>query len=235
MARRRTNLPVVSISAPKTGSHLLGFGLGVKSQPIYHLKSGGDKGQFRSADEQIAILDKWRHRGIWAHIGYSPKMERYLKESFTATFFIRRDPRDVVVSMAHYLEKYPDASTDMAFPTSKTHMGLMKWDERLLWLITHMGLVLPHFTGWIRDGVYQVKYEDMIDDRVGEFTKIQEYLESLGLEPPSGKEMAEMSEAKHKLSFRRGKYGDWQDEFTSRHVEWADKYLGHVIRDWGYT
>jgi len=233
MARSQTNLPVCSISAPKTGSHMLGFGLGLTSQPTYHLKSGGTKGEFRSVEEQIHTLDRRRQAGIWAHIGYSPTMEQYLQERFTATFFIRRDPRDVVVSLAHYHDKLPAASIDLTFPDN-TSMSEMEWDERLLWLITYCGLALPHYTGWIRDGVYQVKYEDVVDYREREFTKIQEYLEGLGLKPPPGEKMAEMSRDPHKLSFRRGKYGDWKETFTSRHVEWANKYLGHVIRDWGY-
>lgn len=233
--RRKTDLPVCSISAPKTGSHMMGFGLGLSSTPIYHTHAGVTKGQLSPAAHQINKLDRWERSGIWAHIGYSFEMEEYLKKRFTATFFIRRDPRDVVVSMAHYLEKHPEASIHLVFPISKTSMSFMKWDERLLWLITHMGLTLPHYTGWIRDGIYQVKYEDMIDDRVGEFAKIQEYLESLGLAPPPAEHMAEMSQTRHKLSFRHAKYGDWREEFTDSHVKWADKYLGHVMRDWGYT
>jgi hypothetical protein len=114
-------------------------------------------------------------------------------------------------------------------------MSELKWDDRIKALTVYMGISLPTYGGWIRDGVYQVRYESMIDDRVTEFTRIQHYLEGLGLEPPSGGEMAEMSMVPHKLSFRRGRYGDWRDTFTSGHVEWADKYLGHVIRDWGYT
>lgn len=235
MARATTKFSVCSISAPKTGSHMLGFGLGMGSTPIYHKAAGGQKGEFLSTDEQINKLEHWNKAGIWAHIAYSDKMHKYMQERFTAVLFIRRDPRDVVVSMAHYLEKYPQASTDLVFPTSKTSMSQMGRDERLLWLITRMGLTLPHYTGWIRDDVYQVKYEDVIDHREREFVKIQEYLESLGLKPPPGEKMAEMSRNPHKLSFRRGKHGDWRDEFTPRHVEWADKYLGHVIRDWGYT
>jgi hypothetical protein len=213
----------------------MGFGLGLPTSPVYHLSAGGNKGEFRSAQQQTQLLDSWRKPGIWAHIPYTPHMELYVRDRFKATFFIRRDPRDVVVSMAHYLEKYPNSSTDLRFPTSKSSMSQVGWDERLLWLITHMGLTLPHYTGWIRNDVYQVKYEDMIDDRVGEFNRIQAFLETLGLNPPPGERMAEMSRNPHKISFRRGKYGDWQEEFTSSHVEWADKYLGHVIRDWGYT
>ena len=233
MARAQTDMRVCSISAPKTGSHMMGFGMGLPTAPIYYLKSGGVKGEFRSSDEQIQVLDSWKREGIWAHISYSDKLQQYIQKRFTAAVFIRRDPRDVVVSMAHYLNKYPTSTTDLRAPTFS--ISELEWDERLLWLITHMGLILPHYTGWIRDEVYQVKYEDVVDDRVGEFTKLQVYLEGLGLHPPPGEKMAEMSRNPHKLSFRRGKHGDWRDEFSDQHVEWANKYLGHVIRDWGYA
>ena len=231
--RVRTDINVCSISAPKTGSHMLGFGLGCMSRPVYHKTAGGQKGEFRSVKEQIEVLDRSNKSGIWAHIGYSSRIHEYIKKRFTATLFIRRDPRDVVVSMAHYLDKYPEASTDLMLPNN-TSLSRMQWDKRLLWLITHMGLTLPHYTGWIRDDVYQVKYEDVVDHREREFTKIQEYLEGLGLKPPPGEKMAEMSRDPHKLSFRRGKHGDWKETFTNDHVEWANKYLGHVIADWGY-
>ena len=224
---------VCSISAPKTGSHMLGFGLGIPSALVYYKRAGGEKGQFRSIKEQIEMLARLNGRGIWAHIGYSNRMYEYLDKCYTATFFIRRDPRDVVVSMAHYLDKFPEASTDLMLPNN-TSLSRMQWDKRLLWLITHMGLTLPHYTGWIRDDVYQVKYEDVVDHREREFTKIQEYLEGLGLKPPPGEKMAEMSRDPHKLSFRRGKHGDWKETFTNDHIEWANKYLGHVITDWGY-
>ena len=233
MARPTTNLPVCSISAPKTGSHMLGFGLGLGSQLIYYVRSGGPKGEYRSVEDQIHQLDTRSKPGIWAHIGYSDRMYQYLQKRFVATLFTRRDPRDVVVSTAYYYEKYPTAVNDLVFPDG-TSISQMPWDERLLMLITLVGLTLPHYSGWIRDDVYQVRYEDVIDHREREFTKIQEYLEDLGLTPPPGEEMAAMSRDPHKLSFRRGKHGDWREEFTSRHVNWADKYLGHVIHDWGY-
>lgn len=233
MARVQSNLPVCSISAPKTGSHMLGFGLGITSSLVYYHRAGNMKGEYRSTKQQIDILDRWNRPGIWAHIGYSEEMYQYLQKRFTAMFFIRRDPRDVVVSTAYYYDKYPTAANDLVFPDG-TSISQMPWSERLLMLITYMGLTLPQYTGWIRDNVYQVKYEDVIDHREREFTKIQEYLEGLGLEPLPGEKMAEMSQEPHKISFRRGKHGDWREEFEDRHIQWTEKYLSHVIADWGY-
>jgi hypothetical protein len=160
-------------------------------------------------------------------------MNEYLHNRYRAVLFIRRDPRDIVVSMAHYLEKYPQSSTDLVLPNG-TSISQTKGHERLLWLISHMGLTLPQYTGWIRDDVCQVRYEDMVEDREREFGKIQQYLEDAGLSPPPSEKMAEMSRHRHKLSFRRGKSGDWKDEFSAKHISWADKYLSHVISDWGY-
>lgn len=234
MVRSFVDLPVCSFSAPKSGSHMIGFGLGLRTQPIYHKASGGAKGERRSIEQQIKELSGWRDRGIFAHVPYSHAVGDYVLNNYRATFFVRRDPRDIVVSMAHYYNAHPSASTDMTIPGGGT-MSEMEWEDRLMWLITYMGLSLPHYTGWIRPYVYQVKYEDVIDNRLGEFTKMHNYLAGLGLKPMSAEKMVEASATPHRLSFRKAAYGDWKETFTSRHVEWANKYLGHVIRDWGYT
>lgn len=227
-------ISAVSISAPKTGSHLLGFGLGLPTLSVYYVKSVGSYGVIRTDDEQVDFLKECTPPAFWAHVTHSAQMESYLKENYKAVFFIARDPRDVVVSHSHYITKLETASVNYVLPDGSC-LNHYNHSERMRFLLRILGQELRKYSGWFNGHTYIVRYENMVHNRLGEFQKIHDFLVSLGEEPHSASEMVQKSFKKHSISWRKGDTGDWKEEFSDTHLRLAKHHLTQVMEEWGYS
>jgi hypothetical protein len=181
----------------------------------------------------IELLKEWEQPGFWGHVPYSAKMEQFLYERFDAIIFIRRHPFDIALSWAHYIDKYPQGTLSHKYPDQR-NMHQFPISERLYWIMDMLGPQMNQYTGWIRDSVYQVQYEDMFNDSIAVWNQIHSFLASQGIDIRSGDDMAEASSRKHKLTWHKGTTGRWKDEFTPGHIKFGEQRLGHIIKDWGY-
>ncbi|NBB91752.1 MAG: hypothetical protein GVY32_01115 [Gammaproteobacteria bacterium] len=100
--------PVIANSVPKSGTHLLlqvlgslpgmrPWGLFLASQPSFRFENVAPE---RMAKKIRTMADR---ELAGAHLYWSESVERALADRGTVHFLIYRDPRDVVVSEAHYL------------------------------------------------------------------------------------------------------------------------------------
>lgn len=131
------NAPVLfANSFPKSGTHLLtqvlgGFariGLAVVSGLPAVVTFDGFSGRQRSREEILADLERFLPGDIgYGHVHAFPEAIHLLTQSRFATYFILRDPRDVVLSHVHYIADMAPAHIHHRY----YHEVLQTFEERL--------------------------------------------------------------------------------------------------------
>lgn len=223
-----------SLTAPKSGSHMIGFAMGLPTKPIWQMSSTHNIRKFRTEDEMIGVLKGWPWKqGIWTHVPHSDRMAEYFRSQFDITLFTRRDPRDIIVSISHYIDRFPASTLNWDY--GGMQLSKMGWHQRMFHMIEEYGSQLLEFAPWIHEaGVWQIKYEDCVDDRAKVFDKLRVNLIAEGQNPPTLEKMIEQSLYKHKLSFRRGVYGDWKLELNNKHIDHAKVHMAKAVEAYGY-
>ena len=228
--------PIVQITYPKSGSHLLGYALGLGTTPTWHKSSSCNYEEFRTENEYNGIIRGFENpRGLWTHVPYSPSTWEVIEDRYHAYIFLRRDPRDIVVSIAHYVDKFPKTNLNYR-RLGSVPLNQLAWHRRVPEIIKIVAKELPLFTPWYRGEVFfQAKYEDLIDDRLAVLQKIEKYLQRRKITLGNLDEAVGASHRRHPLSYRRAKYGDWKLEFNNEHVDLARELLTPVMEDLDYA
>lgn len=227
---------IIQITYPKSGSHLLGYALGLGTMPTWQKSSTGNYEQFRTEKEYNSIIKAFKNKnGLWTHFPYSLSTWEMLEDNYHGYIFLRRDPRDIVVSIAHYVDKFPKGNLNYRRLGSMP-LNQLTWHRRVPEIIKIVADELPRFIPWSKhENFFQVKYEDLIDDRLAVLKKINKYLQRRNITLVNLDEAVGRSRRRHPLSYRRAKYGDWKLEFNSDHIAYAKEILTPVMEDLGYV
>lgn len=259
-----TGVPVLfANSFPKSGTHLLtqvlqGFtriGPAVDSGLSAIVTFDGFTGQPRPLDAILADLYRLKPGDIaYGHLHAVPPIVDYLCQDSFASYFILRDPRDVVVSHVHYI-------IDMAPAHIHHHYFqevLSTFDERLRVSICGMDaaavsrpeIAFPSITarfepylGWLdRSEVLVLRFEDFIHRRQETLLRIINHAVKRGF-PLNGngdncQEAIQVLNAsiapEHSPTFRRGKIGGWREEFSPENISIFKKVAGDLLIHLGY-
>jgi hypothetical protein len=242
-------------SFPKSGTHLLtqvlqGFprlGPAVDSGLPAIVTFEGDTGRPRATGEILADLDRLLPGDIaYGHVHALPEAVEFLCSPGCCTYFILRDPRDVVVSHVHYV-------TDME-PNHIHHRyyteSLSSFDERLSTSI--LGLPDPQipfpdirqrfepYLGWLEQTeVLCLHYEDFITRREKALGQVFDHALRRGF--PANcrrKEAVQILSAsidpQHSPTFRSGKIGGWRQQFTPEQKRLFKEVTGDLLQRLGY-
>ncbi|MGB9640879.1 MAG: sulfotransferase domain-containing protein, partial [Anaerolineales bacterium] len=197
-----------------------------------------------------AIMDDLR-RFLPGDIGYGhlhaqPPIVELLSTPPFATYFILRDPRDVVVSHVHYVT---EMESRHALHDYYLHQ-LETFDQRLSASISgleHHNLPLPNiyqrfapFLGWLEaEQVLTLRYEDLMQERAEQIGRILIHAVERGL--PLN---CSIAEAVHKIeeridprrspTFRKGKIGGWRESFNNEHKKLFKEVSGDLLVRLGY-
>jgi len=149
-------------------------------------------------------------------------------------FFITRDPRDIIVSWAHYAKKLGDHhilarlyKMDTNLKGAAVAADIKGADDRIRVLIESMRPYMTHFLDWPQYA-HTVTYEGLINDPEKELAEVAEILE----EPLD--ELVERSRFRGGKTFRKGVPGEWRHEFTDEHNELFWENFSDVMEKWGY-
>ncbi|MDQ8203596.1 sulfotransferase domain-containing protein [Pelagicoccus sp. SDUM812003] len=225
----RQNPPVLANSFPKSGTHLLQQILSV----LPGMKDWGgfwaSQPSFTFREIQPEAMSRRIRRVspgelVCGHLYYSDQAKEALESRHVAHFFIYRDPRDVVVSEAHYLGEmnrwHKLHSRFSKLPTRAERLllsikGLPKED------IYYPNIVerFSRFTQWIEDpNVCSISYEDLISENKYQTIEkiIKFYCSRSGYDYPVEALIQRACEAiqpSKSHTFRRGGSGGWKSEF----------------------
>ncbi|MEZ5582532.1 MAG: sulfotransferase domain-containing protein [Candidatus Competibacteraceae bacterium] len=132
------------------------------------------------------------HRCWKSHHIYEEFSDR-LRQGDLRLIYVVRDPRDIVISGAHYfyfdraprmrdaLKKLPMGLRFYNAVINSMHYKLLRMTETVMYgcAATHVWCAVPwaeHVCAYLDASVFTVRYEDMLDDPLHEATRIAEYL-----------------------------------------------------------
>ena len=253
----KTDTPVFfANSFPKSGTHLLlqaiqGFSQlgsviysGLPAVTMYEAFSGERNPEMEVARQIHQLQDGDIGYG---HVFAEPQLVEALCRPGMATYFIYRDPRDVVVSHVHYITKiwtshvhhdyYAKQLKDFDQRLQASILGRPDLDE-----IEFPGIQQRYepYLGWLdRPEVLVIRFEDFIQHKRQTLENILEHARSHGfrieVETETALDILEKSiDPEHSPTFRSGKVGGWKDKFTPEHKVLFKQVTGDLLVRLGY-
>jgi len=256
---RRVSLQGVPVlfanSFPKSGTHLLtqvlqGFtrlGPAVESGLPAIVTYRGDTGRERQPGEIMADLERLLPGDIaYGHLHALPQAVQYLCQTGFAAFFILRDPRDVAVSHVHYVTDIEPDHIHHAYYTQV----LQDFDQRLRTSILGLpdeSIPFPDiyqrfapYLGWLEHPeVLCLRYEDFLRDRETTLGMILDHAIRRGFSTLNNRQagiqaLADSIDPQRSPTFRSGKAGGWQAQFTPEHKTVFKQVAGDLLIRLGY-
>ena len=249
-------LPRIYVNSfPKSGTHLailISAHMAGIQKPKHWL--GSFKRNSWSADwvpiKKIVGVINGQPAGTWmmGHCGYDERISDALQNMGTCMLFVHRDLRDVAVSQTYHIEntdderfKHPDKQTYWDMPTHQDRlMAVVKGIDGYPGIIERWNLYAP----WLNcKWVYPVKFEDMRQEPKRVANEAVDYIVrrtmtergdmpfviSDNYKLAINRAIDQMQTTEHSGSYRKGRVGDWQDEFTA---EILDAYYESGGKDW---
>jgi hypothetical protein len=245
--------PIFGNSKPKSGSHLLlqilnGFTqimpyAYVAADPVRTIRKEGGR---RTTDDVATDLERIP-RGVigWGYVEATPENVAVLCQSGRVTYFIYRDPRDMLVSQVFFATDMHEEHGMHAFYKSLPDFG-----ERLKVAITgidrdglKMVSVKQRYEGvfeWLEQAsVMCICFEDLINKRDATLSSMLDEVEKTGYQIPTPREQAleilvEAIQPKKSHTFRSGKTGGWKEHFTEEHKALFKDVAGDLLVRLGY-
>jgi len=245
--------PVLTNSVPKSGTHLLVQVIeGLPDRVNYGAFLGSETSSFqlrqRSAENTCRFIRRFVPGEIVrGHLYYEPLYAAELTKWRTVNYFIYRDPRDVVVSEAHYLREM-----NRWHRLHPYFRKLPTIDDAIMLSITGFdppvsGIEYPNiaarfarYSGWLeRDDCLAIRFEDLVSERQGELIRqIAEFYASRAETPfdldATVQTMSALIAPQKSHTFRSGKKAGWRREFSPAHRERFAELAGDLLVRLGY-
>jgi hypothetical protein len=248
-----TRPPVLANSFPKSGTHLLVQvvqGLPDRTNYGEFLASTTSSFQFRErSDDSTCRFVRSFVPGeiVRGHLYYEPRYADELNSRHAVNYFIYRDPRDVVVSEAHYLRemnrwhRLHRYFRDAASIEDAIMLAINGFDPPVPGIsYPDIAARFARYEGWLDCAdCCCVRFEDLISDRQPEI--IRGIAEFYALRTntsfdaaAAATSMASLIAPKKSHTFRSGKKSGWQREFTAAHRERFVDLAGDLLIRLGY-
>lgn len=254
--QKQSALPILfANSFPKSGTHLLTQILDGFTHVAPFTNSGltpvrsfeGQSGKLRDADQMAREIHRLLPGDIsYGHVHAYPQLLNLLTANGMAAFFIYRDPRDVVVSHAHYVSDINSRHVHHRYYQKE----LSSFDERLETSIRglpdaqhpfpNIGARFDPYMDWLdHDDIYSLRFEELIENRAAAIKQIIQFVMSRGFDAEvSVDEMLEALsksiEPKKSPTFRSGTSGAWRAQFNDQHKSLFKELSGDVLIQLGY-
>lgn len=252
--RSQKDLPILlGISFPKSGTHLLdqillGFSNVApfaKRVHSFYAEYEGESGRKRTPEQALAWLDSLRPRDVAsAHLFARPEAIARVCSPKFISYFIFRDPRDVVVSHVFYVtdmearhvhHDYYQSLPDFDARLSVSILGRPDSDAEF----PDIAKRFAPYLDWINQPeVLTIHFEDLIHDRAATLTRIMDHL--LDRFPLSATRQLILDSLETSINpkksptFRSGKTGEWKKHFTDEHKKIFKDVAGDLLVKLGY-
>lgn len=250
---RRLTPPILANSIPKSGTHLL-------DQILSAIPRRRNYGRFLESMTASYIFKERSVRSttrfietivsgeiVRAHLHHSPEAAQALDRRSVAHFLICRDPRDVVVSEAHYLRSmnrwhkmhpYFKRLPSFAEAVTLAITGLPGRDTPLPY--PDIGRRYGRFMPWFSDpSTHVVRFEDLISGKQPETIEgIVRHYEQLCGEQLDVEGIAttarDLIAPSRSHTFREGRSGGWKNTLSGEQKELVKSVAGDLLIQLGY-
>jgi len=251
----RHKYPVIINSVPKSGTNLL-LNI-VKQIPGTSLKGDFSLAGSYNEDKRLhfilSIIKVLKPGSIYSgHVPYFKEYAEWLKKNRVKQIFIYRDPRDVTVSLYHYImnkvpkHDYFDLMTQYETDSQRllaAIKGIGNGKENFELnnnSIPNIGLVFGAYSNWLSDeNTICIPYEKLNDTDEG-IAFVKDLFEFLNINNTySNTKAKEIWENGKNPSlshtFRKGKSGNWRQEYQSNHIEaFSSVFSNELLEKYGY-
>ena len=253
---QQSGLPVLfANSFPKSGTHLLTQILGGFTKFAPFVVSGlepvlsfeGQSGRLRPPQLLARQLQGLQPGDIsYGHVLAYPQTIPPLTADGMASFFIYRDPRDVVVSHVHYVTEINPQHVHHRYYTET----LNSFDQRLETSIRGLPEAANPFPDirarfepylpWLAEqSVHSLRFEDLVHQPEDAVHAILRFVRSRGFLSQISADEAQKTllsgiDPRQSPTFRSGKTGAWRDAFTTQHKQLFKSVAGDLLVQLGY-
>jgi len=218
-------MKLLQISIPKAGTHLF-ENMTLARTANLPLVFGGIEKLFPSqAEIQKRFRDLATDGRYKAHLPYFEGVEKLL-EQFDCVIFLIRDPRDIIVSMAHFIGNLPTSVFNWTIEGKRLSERDLSY--RIDYLVENMAPVFARFDPWVDvKNIMIFRYEEHVRDPQITYQR----LAALGL--GTAQELEERAQKKA-YTFRAGTIENWKTEFTPAQKRKANANFASFLDRWGY-
>jgi len=234
---------VLATSVPKSGTFLLERALCLHPGLYRQLRRTVFDSRIRSEGEFRSLIGSIQpSQVVMAHVASGPGYRELLRVGGATTVFMIRDPRDVVVSHAHYVattnqhwlfELYRDAD-----PRQRLRMSIEGVPEAGLRSVAE---TLRVFERWLEDADLVVRFEDLVGDSGGgDHGRQRDVLEELYRVLGVDRSDAVVDYVQPRVfsrtanTFRRGSVGNWREELDDEILDLFHRVAGEELVRYGY-
>jgi hypothetical protein len=192
---------------------------------------------------------------LLCHLRYDPELARLIETLRVACLFLIRDPRDVLVSTAHFmpgralymwrvLASLPDTKSRIAFllKGGGAPQELVDEDPSIAeWTLPPFAEYLRGWEGWLDSGAHVVRFEDLIGLRGGGGPELQRATVRgvygfLGMPLPEDALTRLCARMYSRISptFRKGGTGGWRQSFDDETKALFKERAGETVIRFGY-
>lgn len=242
-------------SFPKSGTHLLtqvlkGFshlGPAADSGLPAITSFDGYTGRPRTESEILADLEHLLPGDIaYGHVHAFSKAIEFLCQDGVATFFILRDPRDVVVSHVHYVTDIEPSHIHHHYYKEQLNDFNKRLQTSILGL-SDPAIPFPDirarfepYMDWLdRSEILILHFEDFVTNREGAIEQVYNHAVTRGFQTAVEKEkaiglLAEGIDPQRSPTFRSGKVGGWKTQFSDENKQLFKEVAGDLLIRLGY-
>lgn len=209
-------------SVHKSGTNMLTQAIGGNHHQINGHIEVDEKHPHPQVIHELIEFDRFGR----SHLPYHPEYPKILREVGAKAIFLYRDPRDCIVSWAHYIDdvKGHEGFINFRIGENRRLEHLPTISERIDAILDVANYEYMRYARWLDapdDVVYKITYEDMLLDRKKTFADLigwmgNDLVRVLGREFDCSTPEAMMRriDPDNCNTYRKGITGDWKNHFS---------------------
>jgi hypothetical protein len=247
-------------SVPKSGTHLLAqilaafpnIGLAVDRGMGPILTFEPESGRERSTAELLHDLRQLGPGDVcFGHVVATPEIREYWRGQNLVHYFILRDPRDVVISHAFFIQDkavehvhhgYYQSLGSLEERIQASIQGRPDWqaEQGKAGEFPDINARYQRYMDWLAEpGVCVLRFEEFLQRREDCLGKMLDEAIKRGFSLHTSREeaiqtLAAAIQPKKSFTFRKGEAGNWREHFTPAHKDLFKQIAGELLIQLGY-
>lgn len=242
---RQSGVPVFANSIPKSGTHLLESLLTAHPRFYRQIRPTLHMGNIRKEKDGLEGVLSGSRPGsvIVAHLWHRPEWEQLLDDRVVPHLLMIRDPRDVAISLAHYITKNTKHHEHRVFqnlPDTNARLALVITGDETKEVPSLRDRLEPFFP-WISGNTLLIRFEDLVGSAGGgddqtQYETVRCVFSKLGVVSTDTQIslLAEKTFSRKSPTFRKGKINQWKEVFTPGITKLFDDYCPDLLSNFGY-